>query len=74
MFSFACQLGLLYTIKLEVSHLTIFCNMLLKKLLMRGEFSAVAFRLYDLRQTGFIEREEASTAILFYTISLLHTI
>jgi len=46
-----------------------FLHLLLNNLLIKGEFLAVTFRLYDLRQTGFIEREEVSSAILLFAIS-----
>jgi hypothetical protein len=38
-------------------------NTLIKPKLMGKDFLAVAFRLYDLRQTGYIEREEVSNGI-----------
>lgn len=33
-------------------------------------FFADAFRLYDLRHTGYIEREEVNTPVVFYRIYL----
>ncbi|KAG6744192.1 hypothetical protein POTOM_052902 [Populus tomentosa] len=41
-------------------------------LLIKGEFLAVALRLYDLRQTGFIEREssDAKSNAIYHTARL----
>jgi len=36
-------------------------------------FFADTFRLYDLRHTGYIEREEVNTPVIFYRIYLYNS-